>query len=243
MMPSTLFISDLHLSASHPLSSNRFLKFAAHIDPETEALYILGDLFEYWAGDDDLDEPFHRTIASTLNNLSDQGIRIYLMHGNRDFLIAEKMARACKAMLLSDPTMLDLYGTPTLISHGDMLCSDDVEYQVFRSMVRNPAWQQQFLAQPLAQRKAQIGQLRIESEHEKLRKHMSIMDVNTNTVSALLREHGYPRLIHGHTHRPAHHLHHLDGHNCERWVLGDWDANANALLCDSSGTRWEIIPD
>jgi len=242
-MPHTLFISDLHLSATHPLSSDRFLHFAKHIAPQTEALYILGDLFEYWAGDDDLNDPFHRSITDTLRRLSEQGINIYLMHGNRDFLMAEKLARACNATLLHDPTMLDLYGTPTLISHGDMLCTDDEAYQVFRRQVRNPIWQQQFLAQPLALRKKQIGQLRQQSEQEKQLKQMSIMDVNTDSVSAMLRDHGYPRLIHGHTHRPARHLHHLDGHNCERWVLGDWDTKANALRCDKSGIRWEIIPD
>ena len=241
-MSYSLFISDLHLSATNPLSSGRFLHFAKHIAPQAEALYILGDLFEYWAGDDDLDDPFHRTITSTLRKLSEHGIQIYLMHGNRDFLMAEKLARACNATLLNDPTMLDLYGTPTLISHGDALCTDDDAYQAFRRKVRSTSWQQQFLAQPLAQRKTQIEQLRQQSEQEKRLKQMSIMDVNTDTVSTLLRDHGYPRLIHGHTHRPARHLHHLDGHNCERWVLGDWDTKANALRCDSSGIRWETIP-
>jgi len=242
-MPHTLFISDLHLSTMHPLSRDRFLHFAQHIDPQAEALYILGDLFEYWAGDDDLDDPFHRTITGTLHKLSGQGIKIYLMHGNRDFLMAERLAHACNATLLNDPTMLDLYGTPTLISHGDTLCTDDEDYQAFRRQVRSPGWQQQFLAQPLSQRKAQIEQMRQLSEQEKRHKQMSIMDVNADTVSALLREHGYPRLIHGHTHRPARHLHHIDGYNCERWVLGDWDTKANALRCDSSGINWENIPD
>ena len=225
------------------MSGGRFLHFANHIDPQTEALYILGDLFEYWAGDDDLDDPFHRTITGTLRKLSEQGIQIYLMHGNRDFLMEGKLAQACNATLLNDPTMLDLYGTPTLISHGDALCTDDEAYQAFRRQVRSTSWQQQFLAQPLSQRKVQIEQMRQQSEHEKSHKPMSIMDVNTDTVSTLLREHDYPRLIHGHTHRPARHLHHLDGHNCERWVLGDWDTKANALRCDSSGIKWEIIPD
>jgi UDP-2,3-diacylglucosamine hydrolase len=243
VMPHTLFISDLHLSAAHTLSSERLLHFAENIAPQTEALYILGDLFEYWAGDDDLNDPFHRRITGTLRKLSEQGIKIYLMHGNRDFLMAEKLARACNATLLHDPTMLDLYGTPTLISHGDALCTDDKAYQAFRRQVRSPDWQQQFLAQPLTLRKKQIEQLRQQSEQEKQLKQMSIMDVNTDSVSAMLRDHGYPRLIHGHTHRPARHLHHLDGHNCERWVLGDWDTKANALRCDSSGIRWEIIQD
>ena len=242
-MPYTLLISDLHLSPKYPQSSERFYQFTKHTAPQAEALYILGDLFESWAGDDDLDDPFHRTITNALRKLGDQGMHVYLMHGNRDFLMSEKLARACNATLLSDPTMLDLYGIPTLISHGDALCTGDESYQAFRRQVRSPGWQQQFLSQPLAQRKMQIEQLRLQSEQEKRLKQMSIMDVNTDAVSLLLRDHGYPRLIHGHTHRPARHLHHLDGYNCERWVLGDWDNKANALRCDSSGIRWETIPD
>ena len=242
-MPHTLFISDLHLSAIHLRSSKLFLNFAKHIAPQAETMYILGDLFEYWAGDDDLDDQFHHTITTALRELNEHGTHIYLMHGNRDFLMAEKLAYACHATLMTDPTLLDLYGTPTLVSHGDALCTDDDDYQAFRRQVRSRSWQQQFLAQPLSQRKAQIEQLRRQSEHEKSHKPMSIMDVNDEAVCALLREHGYPRLIHGHTHRPARHLHHLDGHNCERWVLGDWDTKANALRCDSSGIRWETIAD
>jgi UDP-2,3-diacylglucosamine hydrolase len=242
-MPHTLFISDLHLSTAHPLSTELFLRFANEVAPKAEALYILGDLFEYWAGDDDLDDPFHQRITGTLRGLDAQGTRIYIMHGNRDFLMDEELGAACNATLLDDPTLLDLYGTPTLLSHGDALCTDDAEYQRFRSMVRNDAWQTQFLAQPLTNRKAQIEQLRKQSENEKQNKAMDIMDVNCDAVNGLLRQHRYPRLIHGHTHRPARHLHHVDGHTCERWVLGDWDRKANALRCDDSGIRWEATPD
>ncbi len=240
-MPHTLFISDLHLSTAHPRSTELFLRFANEVAPKAEALYILGDLFEYWAGDDDLDDPFHLRITGTLRELDAQGTRIYIMHGNRDFLMNEELGAACNATLLDDPTLLDLYGTPTLLSHGDALCTDDAAYQRFRAMVRNDAWQTQFLAQPLAQRKAQIEQLRKQSENEKQNKAMDIMDVNCDAVNELLRQHRYPRLIHGHTHRPAKHLHHLDGHTCERWVLGDWDHKANALRCDGSGIQWEVI--
>jgi UDP-2,3-diacylglucosamine hydrolase len=241
-MSHTLFISDLHLSHGHPRSTELFLRFAAEVAPGAEALYILGDLFEYWAGDDDLSDPFHQRICGTLRDLNTNGTRIYIMHGNRDFLMHEGLACACNATLLDDPTLLDLYGTPTLITHGDALCTDDAEYQRFRDLVRNGDWQTQFLAQPLAQRKAQIAQLRMQSEAQKRSKEMSLMDVNDRAVNDLLRQHRYPRLIHGHTHRPAKHLHHLDGHSCERWVLGDWDSKANALRCDSSGISWETIP-
>jgi UDP-2,3-diacylglucosamine hydrolase len=241
-MPHSLFISDLHLSQEQPRSTELFLHFAASVAPQAEALYILGDLFEYWAGDDDLDDPFHQRITATLRELGAQGTRVYIMHGNRDFLMAKDLAAACDAWLLDDPTELDLYGTRTLLTHGDTLCTDDTEYQRFRSLVRNSTWQAQFLAQPLAQRKTQIEQMRKQSETNKRSKEMALMDVNGDAVNELLRQHRYPRLIHGHTHRPARHLHHLDGHTCERWVLGDWDHRANALRCDSDGIRWENIP-
>ena len=242
-MSHSLFISDLHLSHGHPRSTELFLRFAADIAPKAEALFILGDLFEYWAGDDDLDDPFHQHITGTLRELNAHGTRIFIMHGNRDFLMDEELGSACNATLLEDPTMIDLYGTPTLLTHGDTLCTDDTEYQRFRKLVRDDAWQTQFLSQPLAQRKAQIEQLRMQSESQKRSKEMALMDVNLDAVHELLRQNAYPRLIHGHTHRPAKHVHHVDGYVCKRWVLGDWDSKANALRCDQSGIRWADIPD
>jgi UDP-2,3-diacylglucosamine hydrolase len=241
-MSHSLFISDLHLSHGHPRSTELFLRFASDIAPNAEALFILGDLFEYWAGDDDLDDPFHKRITDTLRELNAHGTRIFIMHGNRDFLMDEELGSACNATLLEDPTMIDLYGTPTLLTHGDTLCTDDTEYQHFRKLVRNDAWQTQFLSQPLAQRKAQIEQLRMQSESQKRSKEMALMDVNLDAVHELLRQNSYPRLIHGHTHRPAKHVHQVDGHACKRWVLGDWDSKANALRCDGNGIRWEVIP-
>jgi UDP-2,3-diacylglucosamine hydrolase len=241
-MSHSLLISDLHLSSDHPHSTELFLRFAADIAPKAEALFILGDLFEYWAGDDDLDDPFHKRITDTLYELKAYGTRIFIMHGNRDFLMNEKLGSACNATLLDDPTMIDLYGTPTLLTHGDTLCTDDTEYQHFREQVRDSTWQAQFLSQPLAQRKAQIEQLRLQSESQKRGKEMALMDVNIEAVNELLRQNNYPRLIHGHTHRLAKHLHQVDGHACERWVLGDWDSQASALHCDRSGIRWADIP-
>ena len=238
-MPHSLFISDLHLSHDHPHSTEMFLRFAADIAPAAEALYILGDLFEYWAGDDDAGDPFHLRITGTLRQLDAQGTRIFIMHGNRDFLMDEELGAACHATLLDDPTLLDLYDTPTLLTHGDALCTGDTEYQRFRSLVRSSDWQAQFLAQPLARRKAQIEQLRMQSRNEKSLKTMDIMDVNVAAVEDLLRQYHYPRLIHGHTHRPAKHLHQPDGHLCERWVLGDWDSGKAAILrCDANGIEW-----
>lgn len=203
---------------------------------QAEALYILGDLFEYWAGDDDLPDVRHQEIIAALSSLDARGTRLFFMHGNRDFLLADNFAKAANATLLSDPTLLTLYGKQVLLSHGDALCTDDVEYQAFRHQVRDPAWQGQFLSQPLADRKAQIEVLRQRSEQEKSRKAESIMDVNQDAVHALLREHGYPELlIHGHTHRPAKHVVQVDGHVSERWVLGDWYEQGSCLRLDASG--------
>lgn len=233
----TLFISDLHLSAGHTHSIAAFQRFIASLAPQAEALYILGDLFEYWAGDDDSHDPFHAQVISALNGLAAHDIKVYLMHGNRDLLMGDALAQACHATLLPDPTLLDLYGTPTLITHGDKLCTDDVEYQKFRAQVHSAEFQKNFLAQPLAARKAYIEQLRQQSTSAKQSKDSAIMDVNDDAVGALLREYRYPRLIHGHTHRPDRHEHVVDGHHCERWVLSDWDQQTSALRCDALGCR------
>ena len=231
----SLFISDLHLCAEQPRTSQNFLRFLRETAPGAEALFILGDLFESWAGDDDLADLHHAEIAQALAQLASSGTSVYLLHGNRDFLIGPVFASATGIQLLEDPTLINLYDTPTLLSHGDTLCSDDVEYLAFRAKVRNPAWASAFLAQPLAQRKSQIEQLRSQSALEKQHKSAAIMDVNPDSVAATLRTHGYPRLIHGHTHRPAKHLHALDGKTCERWVLPAWDDGGGYLRCDPNG--------
>jgi UDP-2,3-diacylglucosamine hydrolase len=236
-MPHTLFISDLHLSADHPHSMTAFQRFIETVAPQAEALYILGDLFEYWAGDDDRHDPFHAQVINALHDLAAHGIKIYLMHGNRDLLMGNALAQAAGATLLDDPTLLDLYDTHTLISHGDKLCTDDVEYQQFRTQVHNAKFQEKFLAQPLAVRKAYIEQLRQQSTVAKQSKDSMIMDVNDDAVAALLREYHYPRLIHGHTHRPKRHEHTVEGHRCERWVLSDWDQQVSALRCDEQGCK------
>jgi UDP-2,3-diacylglucosamine hydrolase len=233
----SLFISDLHLSADHTHSMTAFQRFIATLAPQAESLYILGDLFEYWAGDDDRHDPFHAQVVSALHGLAAQDIKIYLMHGNRDLLMGDVLATAAGATLLEDPTLLDLYGTPTLLTHGDKLCTDDIEYQEFRAQVHDPVFQKNFLAQPLAERKAYIQKLRQRSTIAKQSKASEIMDVNDTAVATLLRDYHYPRLIHGHTHRPNRHTHVADGHQCERWVLSDWDQPASALRCDAQGCR------
>ena len=234
--PHSLFISDLHLCSSRPGITRQFVDFLHTTASRAEALYILGDLFEYWAGDDDLPDARHQEIISALGELSRSGTQVFFMHGNRDFLLGDAFAQATGISLLRDPTLLTLYGKRVLLSHGDLLCTDDVEYQAFRRQVRAPAWQQHFLAQPLAARRAQIEALRQRSEQEKSHKSESIMDVNGQAVHEMLREHDYPELlIHGHTHRPARHVIEVDGHSCERWVLGDWYEQGSCLRCDTTG--------
>ena len=233
----TLFISDLHLGSDQPHTTDLFLSFVQHTAPQAEALYILGDLFEYWAGDDDLDDPFHRTVTGALQQLARGGTRVNLMRGNRDLLMDKALEQACEGVLLDDPTQIELYGRPLLLTHGDLLCTDDHEYQAWRVQAHDPEFQHRFLAQSLEQRKAFIGELRSRSQQEKRNKSEAIMDVSTEAVAGMLREHGYPQMIHGHTHRPGHHMHFVDGHRCDRWVLSDWHHSGDALLCDAQGCR------
>lgn len=241
-MSVTLFVSDLHLSPVRPAISGLFQDFLACQARQAAALYILGDLFEYWAGDDDLTEPFNAAICAALKQVAAAGTQLFFMPGNRDFLIGPDFARASGVRLLTEPHLVDIAGTATLLLHGDTLCSDDAAYQEFRNKVRSVAWQASFLAQPLAERKAQIAALRQESNQAKQFKSVAIMDVNPAAVAAVLRSHGYPRLIHGHTHRLARHRHQVDGHACERWVLGDWYDSGNYLHCDKTGCRFLTLP-
>jgi UDP-2,3-diacylglucosamine hydrolase len=234
-MPHTLFISDLHLSEGEPHITSLFLKFLEGTAPNAEALYILGDLFEYWAGDDDRETPFHQNILAAMRAATQSGMKLFIIHGNRDFLMDNDMATACNATILPDPCVANLYGIPTLLTHGDLLCTDDVQYQAFRKQVRDANWRSNFLAQPLDQRKAIIEQLRKMSEENKQGKAMEIMDVNAEAVANMFRMHNCPRMIHGHTHRQKKHELAVDGESRERWVLGDWHAIGNAIRCDATG--------
>ncbi len=239
---STLFISDLHLCSSRPEINRSFFSFLEREARHAEALYILGDLFEYWVGDDDLGDPFNASVAAALARLVGSGVPTYLMHGNRDFVIGEAFARASGVTLLPDPALLSLYGRSVLLMHGDTLCTLDQEYQAFRREARSETWIRDLLNQPLTQRKTAIEALRRRSEQEKRSKPAEIMDVAPAEVKATLRRHGYPRLIHGHTHRPARHVHRVDGHACERWVLADWYKAGSYLACDASGCRAVQLP-
>lgn len=239
----TLFVSDLHLSARRPETASLFTNFLAGPARNAQALYILGDLFDAWAGDDDLADPFNARISAALADLANAGTPLYFLPGNRDFLAGPQLAVPSRLTFIDDETVIDLNGTPTLLLHGDTLCTDDADYQRFRAMVRTPEWRQQFLALPLAQRKAKVEELRALSETAKGGKAYQLMDANTDAITDAFRRHNVTRIIHGHTHRRAHHEHTVDGRLCERWVLGDWhDDSGNALGVDASGCRWLTLP-
>jgi UDP-2,3-diacylglucosamine hydrolase len=235
-----LFVSDLHLSPDAPATVARFLTFLTSKARTADSLTILGDLFDYWAGDDDLDDPFNAGVVGSLRDVAAAGVAVSFMAGNRDFLIGKYFADAAGLNLLPDPCVRDIAGIKTLLTHGDALCTDDVDYQRFRSMVHDPAWQTAFLARPLAERKAEIAALRQRSEGEKKIKPLAIMDVNADSVSATLQQYGAQALIHGHTHRQGQHTHIVAGRSCQRWVLGDWHADrGGALSC--TATDWKFI--
>jgi UDP-2,3-diacylglucosamine hydrolase len=231
----TLFISDLHLAPERARIVEQFFRFVSGAAKGAEALYVLGDLFEYWVGDDDLDDPLNRSVAQGFAGLAANGTAVHFMHGNRDLLVGAEFAARSRAHLLSDPTLIELYGQPTLLMHGDTLCTDDLEYQKFRAYAHNPQNQARFLAQPVSARHTELAALRQKSESAKQDKTAQIMDVNVGAVERALREAGYPRLIHGHTHRPGRHVHRVDGRDCERWVLGDWYENGSYLRCTTGG--------
>jgi UDP-2,3-diacylglucosamine hydrolase len=224
----TLFISDLHLDASRPHIVELFTRLLANEARDAAALYILGDLFESWIGDDD-DAALPAVVALSLRALRDSGVPIYFMHGNRDFLLGPDYAARAGLTLLTDPTVIELAGERTLLMHGDTLCTDDIDYQKFRALVRDSVWQKLFLAKPLAERRAFAAQARGESRKQTALKQAEIMDVNQTAVESALRAHGVHRMIHGHTHRPATHRFDLDGQVAERIVLGDWYEQSSVL--------------
>ena len=232
-----LFISDLHLTEERPEANERFVALLEEKAPAIDALYILGDFFEYWIGDDDLAHPFHAVIASLLRGVSGRGVPLYFMHGNRDFLVGERFCAATGARLLADPTVVELAGEKTLLMHGDTLCTDDHDYQAWRRKARDPAFQAQFLALPIPERRRAILAMREKSKEVVQGKPAEIMDVNDDAVRQALRSHGVRRLIHGHTHRPGRHAVEVDGRRCERWVLPDWYGAGGYLTVGSGAPR------
>ena len=217
-----LFISDLHLQESHPRTAEAFFRFLDDHARHTRQLYLLGDIFEYWAGDDDLDTPFHARVTRALRVLADSGVALFWMAGNRDFLVGPGFAEAAGLSLLAEPHVVEIGGRRIVLVHGDAECTLDTKYIEFRAMVRNPAWQQQFLAMPLTQRKTIIAGLREGSREAHTTKSYDIMDVTLDAIEAVLNATGADVMIHGHTHRPALHRH---GERL-RYVLPDWECDA-----------------
>lgn len=226
----TLLVADLHLSSDTPEINQGFYRYLEHTAPGADALYILGDLFDAWIGDDLLDANSHplsvvaHEVIRHLRRLSSDGTAVYLMHGNRDFLLGERFINACQAFLLPDIEEVEIQGVPVVLLHGDSMCTQDEAYMAFRQQSRNPEWQAQMLALPLEQRVALAQSLRTQSGEANANKAEAIMDVTPKEVIALMERHGLTTMIHGHTHRPKVHDLTVEDVPAKRYVLGDWDA-------------------
>lgn len=238
--PHSLFISDLHLDESRPRATRRFEELLAGPARQAQALYILGDLFEYWLGDD-VFTPLARQVADALSGLSSAGVDCCFLHGNRDFLVGRAYAERCGMRLLPEQIVVDLHGQPTLLLHGDELCTDDRAYQQAREEVRDPAWQEAFLARSPADRVAFARDARRRSEAHKQGASEAIMDVNQAAVLAAFAHHGVSRMIHGHTHRPAIHDLQLPAGPGQRIVLGDWYEQGSMLRVSAGGVQLENL--
>lgn len=236
-----LFVSDLHLDASRPGITDLFLRFLSEEARRAEALYLLGDVFEAWVGDDDPGEP-GASVCAALDALSNSGVPVFLMRGNRDFLFGPGIAQRCGARLLPDPCVIDLHGTPTLLMHGDLLCTGDTAYQAFRTQVRDPAWQERFLAQPLDARQAFAAQARAASREHQQGVSEAITDVAPAAVVEVMERYGVSRLIHGHTHRPAVHALEVGGRAATRVVLGDWYEQGSVLRVNQGALELASMP-
>ena len=232
----TLFVSDVHLNVVRADIVGAFLAFLEQKARHADALFILGDLFDEWLGDDD-DKPPHGEVCDALAALTATGLPVSVVHGNHDFLLGKKFAKRSGCSLLGDHTVIDIYGTSTLIMHGDTLCSDDVDYQAFRKMTRNPVMQKMFLSLPLAKRAEKAAGIRQGSREDVALKSDEIMDVTTEAVDAVMRKYNVRHLIHGHTHRPAVHSFTLNDQEATRIVLGDWYEQDSVLIWDEAGYR------
>ena len=249
---SALLISDLHLTPSMPLTAQRFFDFCEKDASQAEAVFILGDLFEYWVGDDAASHsPFQHEVKQALSNLSSK-VKTYYIHGNRDFLLGSTFLKKTGMTLLADPSLVEIAGSKYLLAHGDALCTADIGYQIFRSWVRKPWLQKLFLALPIAWRRSIANQLRMNSHVNYTRSAQASYqqnqiktDVTKEACAATLRENSGDKLIHGHTHRPSHHQESLRSQSWQRWVLSDWDLDhpeasaprANALFINAQGVR------
>jgi len=237
-MTYSLLISDLHLDPARPEHLAALETLLDNHAGKADRLYVLGDLFEAWIGDDD-DSPFNRQVIDAFRRFSDAGSELFFMHGNRDFLLGDKFADDCGGVLLDEGTVVDLYGTRALLMHGDSLCTEDHAYQQFRALARDPQWQQGMLAKPLEERRALAQGMRMQSQSNNANKAENIMDVTPSEVVRVMQEAGVQHLIHGHTHRPAVHDVDLKDGTGTRWVLGDWGELGWWIIADSDGLRLE----
>lgn len=227
-----LFVSDLHLQPEMPLTTQAFFNFLKNQAMHTSRLYLLGDIFEAWAGDDDLDDAFHARVIHALRAVAESGVQVFWMAGNRDFLVGEIFAQAASLTLLPDPFVTTIAGQQLILTHGDAWCTDDEAYMQFRAQVRSPAWQTAFLALPLERRKQIIEELRAGSRAAQKDKSYDIMDVNAAAIDTLFASSKAPTMIHGHTHRPACHVHTVADATHQRYVLSDWDLDGNKARGD-----------
>jgi UDP-2,3-diacylglucosamine hydrolase len=237
----THFISDLHLHPARPATNQRFLGFLEDIQGNADALYILGDLFEAWVGDDH-PEPSYAPVKRALKRCNETGTPVFLLHGNRDFLLGEQFAIETGCTLLEDPTRIDLYGTRTLLMHGDALCTDDTDYQALRARVRDPEWQRGALALPLGERLELAAQARELSALSNDTKGDEIMDVNHQEVLRMFVSHDVSLLIHGHTHRPGVHQLAYAGRELRRIVLGAWYEQGSVLHAEEGNLELRSLP-
>jgi len=241
MHPETLFISDLHLTIERPEVTQKFLTLLKDRASQAQALYILGDLFDTWIGDDDFSPPI-KSVKKHLKALTSQGTPVFYIHGNRDFLIGQRFSTETGVTLLDEYSVIDLYGTPTLLTHGDLLCSDDLPYQAFRLKSHSPEWQENVLSKPLLLRILYARWYRLRSFFHKRKKSQDIMDVNQQTIVQVMSQYQAHRLIHGHTHRPAVHELNINGRPAQRFVLAEWKKEGASLLAwSASGYTQEAI--
>ncbi len=237
----TLFISDLHLDDARPQSTELFERFIREEAMQADALFVLGDLFEYWAGDD-MPSKTSARVAAALSSLAESGVPAYFMHGNRDFLVGEEFAAQSRLELLPEAHLIDLHGTQTLLLHGDTLCIDDTVYQEIRLKVRSDQWQTWFLSQSPAEREAFALGARKESRAHQSNLSMDIMDVNQGFVCRTFERYGVSQMIHGHTHRQAVHDHQTSDGSAQRFVLGDWYDKGSVLRASTDGLKLESYP-
>ncbi|MFN0303332.1 MAG: UDP-2,3-diacylglucosamine diphosphatase [Burkholderiales bacterium] len=236
------FVSDLHLTGARPRIIEIFLRFLSDTARSGSALYILGDLFEYWIGDDDRADDANEVVLGAIARTAESGVAVYFMPGNRDFLFGKRAAARARMTVLPDPTVVVILNRSILLAHGDAYCIDDAPYQVYRTRVRSPWFRTGFAVLPLAIRGSIARSLRRKSERDKTTKPAAIMDVNRNAIDDAMRNARCDLMIHGHTHRPARHVHVIEGRECERWVLADWYETGSCLRMDAGGLKSMALP-